>query len=60
MADGTYSDPRVLSLLETFIVSSIPSDISFPKDATETFIRTIIGESVPPKLMKKVISCIGR
>lgn len=60
MADGTYSDPRVLSLLETFIVSSIPRDISFPKEATETFIRTIIGESVPPKLMKEVIGCIGR
>ena len=52
--DGTYSDPRVLSLLETFIVSSISTDIEFPKGASETFIRTIIGEAIPPKLLEKI------
>lgn len=52
--DGTYSDPRVLSLLETFIVSSIPEDIEFPKGSSDTFIRTIIGESIPPKLLEKI------
>lgn len=60
LPDGTYSDARVLTLLETFIVSSIPEDIDFPSDATDTFIRTVIGESVPPKLMMKVIEQIGR
>lgn len=58
--DGTYSDARVLTLLETFIVSSIPKDIDFPKGSTDTFIRTVIGESIPPKLMMKVIEQIGR
>lgn len=57
--DGTYSDPRVLTLLETFIVSSIPSNIDFPKNTTDAFIRTIIGEAVPPKLLEKVVSLIG-
>ena len=57
--DGTYSDPRVLTLLETFIVSSIPKDIEFPSFASDTFIRTVIGESIPPKLMKEIISKIG-
>lgn len=57
--DGTYSDARVLTLLETFIVHSIPKDIDFPKDATDTFIRTMIGESVPPLLLYKIISGIG-
>lgn len=57
--DGTYSDARVLTLLETFIVHSIPRDIDFPKDATDTFIRTMIGESVPPLLLYKIISGIG-
>lgn len=57
--DGTYSDARVLTLLETFIVHSIPKDVDFPKDATDTFIRTIIGESVPPLLLHKIISKIG-
>lgn len=58
--DGTYSDARVLTLLETFIVSSIPKDIDFPKGSTDTFIRTVIGESIPPKLMMKVIEQIGK
>ncbi|GEP15630.1 DNA cytosine methyltransferase [Leuconostoc mesenteroides] len=52
--DGNYSDPRVLSLLETFIVSSISPQISFPEGATETYIRTIIGESIPPKLLERI------
>lgn len=60
LPDGTYSDARVLTLLETFIVSSIPEDIDFPKDSTDTFIRTVVGESIPPKLMMKVIEKIGK
>ena len=59
LPDGTYSDARVLTLLETFIVSSIPKDIDFPEDSSDTFIRTVIGESIPPKLMMKVIEKIG-
>lgn len=59
-ADGTYSDPRVLTLLETFIVSSIPEDISFPKGVSDTFIRTIIGEAIPPHLMERIIELIGK
>ena len=58
LPDGTYSDARVLTLLETFIVSSIPTDIDFPKWASDTFIRTMIGEAVPPLLLKKVIGTI--
>lgn len=58
--DGTYSDPRVLTLLETFIVSSIPEDIQFPENASDTFIRTIIGEAIPPHLMERIIESIGK
>ena len=58
--DGTYSDPRVLTLLETFIVSSIPEDINFPKDASDTFIRTVIGEAIPPRLMERIVELIGK
>lgn len=58
--DGTYSDARVLTLLETFIVSSIPEDITFPPDATDNFIRTIIGEAIPPRLLEVIIRKIGR
>lgn len=57
-ADGTYSDARVLTLLETFLVSSIPSDINFPDWCTDNFIRTLIGESIPPLMLKKIILSI--
>ncbi len=60
LPDGTYSDARVLTLLETFIVSSIPNDIRFPEDSTDTFIRTVIGEAIPPKLLYEVVNKIGR
>ncbi len=60
LEDGTYSDPRVLTLLETFIVSSIPEDIEFPVNASETFIRTIIGEAIPPHLTERIIDCLGK
>ena len=58
--DGTYSDARVLTLLETFIVSSISEDIKFPNGSTEHFIREIIGESIPPLLLSKILSKIGK
>ncbi|WP_028907036.1 DNA cytosine methyltransferase [Xylanibacter ruminicola] len=60
LPDGTYSDARVLTLLETFIVSSIPENINFPSDATDNFIRTIIGEAIPPKLLEEIINKIGK
>lgn len=59
LPDGTYSDPRVLTLLETFIVSSIPEDIEFPKGSTDTFIRTVIGEAIPPHLLERIVELIG-
>ena len=58
LSDGTYSDARVLTLLETFIVSSIPEDIAFPSGSTDNFIRTIIGEAIPPTLLAKIINNI--
>ncbi len=60
LPDGTYSDARVLTLLETFIVSSIPEDIKFPPNTTDNFIRTIIGEAIPPRLLERIISQIGK
>lgn len=59
-SDGTYSDARVLSLLELFIVSSIPKDIIYPSDFSDNFIRQIIGEGVPPLFIKKILSGIRR
>ncbi len=53
--NGTFSDARVLTLLETFIVSSLPENWNFPTWASDSFIRTMIGEAIPPLMCKKII-----
>lgn len=53
--DGTWSDARVLTILELLIVSSLPKDWDIPDWASENLVRQIIGESVPPKLSQSII-----
>lgn len=60
LPDGTYSDARVLTLRELFIVSSLPADWNLPNWATDTLIRTVIGEAIPPKFSYEIISQIGK
>lgn len=57
-SDGTYSDARVLSILELLIVASLPLDWNIPGWATDRFVRHVIGESVPPLLMKNVFKTL--
>ena len=59
LKNGTYSDARVLTLLETFIVSSIPQNINLPEWASDAFIRKMIGEAIPPLMCKKILETIG-
>jgi DNA (cytosine-5)-methyltransferase 1 len=56
--DGTYSDARVLSILELLILSSLPEDWNIPEWASEILVRQILGESVPPLLMSKILSTL--
>lgn len=58
LEDGTYSDARVLTLLELFIVSSLPQDMSFPEDVKEKQIREIVGEGIPPLMSKAFLEKI--
>ena len=60
LKDGTYSDARVLSLLELFRVSSLPDNWNIPEWATDTFVRQIIGEGVPPKLTYNILKGIKK
>lgn len=53
--DGTYSDARVLTIHELLIISSLPTDWNIPNWASETLIRQVIGEGVPPLLMKNIL-----
>ena len=50
-----YSDPRVLSLYELFIVTSLPLDWKVPDWAEESFIRKVIGEGIPSKLVQAIV-----
>jgi DNA (cytosine-5)-methyltransferase 1 len=56
--DGTYSDARVLTPLELMILTSLPTNWKIPKDTPEMLIRQVIGECVPPLLVKKVLEPI--
>ena len=49
--DGTYSDARVLTLLELFILMGLPKDPGFPDGFSDNQIRHILGEAVPPILI---------
>lgn len=57
--DDLWSDARVLTLRELLVVSSLPPDMNIPTNLTETAFRQVIGEGIPPLLMKKVIGGIS-
>lgn len=50
-----YSDPRVLTIYELLIVSSLPLDWNIPAWANESFIRKVIGEGIPSNLAKEIM-----
>ena len=53
--DVLYSDPRVLSIFELLIVSTLPTNWPIPLWAKESFIRKAIGEGIPSLLVKKIM-----
>ncbi len=58
LADGTYSDARVLTPLELMLLNSLPSDWNIPSDTPELLIRQCIGESIPPLMIKALVEGI--
>jgi DNA (cytosine-5)-methyltransferase 1 len=60
LSNGLYSDARVLSLRELFILSSMNPDIDLPDFASDSQIRHIIGEAVPPLLMEQICKNIKK
>lgn len=50
-----YSDARALTVYELMIVSSLPKDWNIPDWASEHFVRQVIGEGIPPLLVKKIM-----
>ncbi len=55
LKDGTYSDARVLTLKEIFILTGLPDDWTPPEWASENLIRQVIGEGVPPMLIDSLL-----
>lgn len=58
--DGTedgriYSDARALSVYELLIVSSLPRDWDIPDWADDILIRKVIGEGIPPLLIRRAV-----
>lgn len=54
-----YTNPRVLSIYELLRVSSLPCDWNIPEWASDNLIRTVIGEGIPPLLVKKIVDQIS-
>jgi len=50
-----YSDPRVFTIYELLLVSSLPVDWPIPPWAKDNFIRNVIGEGIPPLMVKKIM-----
>ena len=58
--DGTYSDARVLTLKEIFILSGLPEEWTPPLWAKDNFVREVIGEGVPPRLIESLLGTMPR
>lgn len=53
-----YSDPRVLTIYELLIVTSLPLDWPIPEWADENFIRKVIGEGIPSRLVQRLMMAL--
>jgi DNA (cytosine-5)-methyltransferase 1 len=52
--DGTYSDARVLTLLEIIRLTGLPDSWTPPEWANDNIIRHVIGEAIPPRLVEAI------
>lgn len=55
-----WSDPRVLTIYELMMVSSLPSDWNIPEWASDNLIREVIGECVPPRLLEAAVKNLAK
>lgn len=49
-----YSDARVLTVYELILCMSLPDNWNIPANTSEHFIRSVIGEGIPPLFVKKL------
>lgn len=55
-----YSDPRALTVYELMCIMSLPDSWPLPKNTPPAFLRSIIGEGIPPLFVKKVFENLLR
>jgi len=58
--NNKYSDARVLTPREIMILNSMPIPSNINSGTNELLIRRVVGESVPPLLIKKFLNGIKR
>lgn len=56
--DMMYTNPRVLTIYELLKVSTLPEDWNIPDWAKDELIRHVIGEGIPPLMIKKIVDQI--
>lgn len=57
-SETLYSDPRVFTIYEIMIISSLPLDWPIPSWADELLIRKVIGEGIPSRLIKVIMEVL--
>ena len=55
-----YSDPRALTVYELMKIMSLPDDWPLPLNTPSAFLRSIIGEGIPPLFVKKIFENLLR
>ncbi len=58
--DGTYSDARVLTILELLRIMGLPDDWNIPEWASESLVRKTLGEGIPPRLIEALIKTMPK
>ena len=56
--ENMFSDARVLTIRELMEISSLPASWNIPEWASDHFIRQVIGEGIPPLMVKKIMEVI--
>ncbi len=56
--DDIYSEPRTLTLHELMRLMTLPDDWAVPPNTSDAFLRRIIGEGIPPMLVKKIFEVL--
>lgn len=60
LGKGLYSDARVLTLKELFIVTGLPNEWQPPSWASESLVRQVIGECLLPRLVERLLETIPK